>query len=91
MELNRLNLLKGKKAFAHSQQSAQLQISQQHNKKQEWLDSRLETSDQHRNKIQSGLRGRVSITWNKISKYVTDNSYILVDEESLAIFQEHFC
>lgn len=40
MELNWLNLLKGKKAFAHSQQSTQLQISQQHNKKQEWLDSR---------------------------------------------------
>lgn len=27
MELNWLNLLKGKEAFAHNQQSAQLQIS----------------------------------------------------------------
>lgn len=34
MELNRLNLLKGKKAFAHSPQLPKQQISQQYNKKQ---------------------------------------------------------
>lgn len=40
MELNRLNLLKRKKAFAHSPQLLKQQkISQQHNKKQAWLDS----------------------------------------------------
>lgn len=34
MELNRLNSLKGKKAFAHSLQLPKEQISQQHDKKQ---------------------------------------------------------
>lgn len=40
--------------------------------------------------MQSGLRGKINTAWNKISKFVIGNSYILVDEESLAIFQKYF-
>lgn len=39
MELNQLNLLKGKVASAHSPQLPKQGISQQHNKKQKRLDS----------------------------------------------------
>lgn len=39
MELNQLNLLKGKKALGHSPRLPKQEISQQHNKKQKQLDS----------------------------------------------------